>query len=130
VRCDNLRLWLAGLALLPMPLRAKRSLLADLALAGEQVCDRAAIGGGGRGLVIDTLGALASGALPYSRRLRATFGGSTTLASRVASLRESPSRELPRYATHAIIVIVYAVCTVIATDVVHHGTELLLAALA
>jgi beta-lactamase regulating signal transducer with metallopeptidase domain len=130
VRRDNLRLWLAGVALLPMPLRAKRSLLADLALAGEQICDRAALGVGGRSLVIDTLDALASGALPHSRRLRATFGGATTLANRVAALRDAPSRSVPPYVTYALVVIAYALCAVVATDLVHHGTERLLAALA
>lgn len=129
VRRDNLRLWLAGLALLPMPARSKRPLLADLALAGEQVCDRAAIAVGGRGLVIETLGALASATLPHGRRVLATFGGSTTLASRVAALREGPSRDLPARVAHVIVVMTYAVCAVIATDLIHHGTERLLAAL-
>jgi beta-lactamase regulating signal transducer with metallopeptidase domain len=129
VRRDNLRLWLAGVALLPMPRHAKRPLLADLALAGEQVCDRAAVAVGGRGLVIDTLRALASATLPNGRRLRATFGGSATLASRIAALRENPSRRLPAYGAHVIIVVAYAACAVVATDLVHHGTEWLLAAL-
>jgi Zn-dependent protease with chaperone function len=130
LRRDNMRLWLAGLALLPMPPRLKRRLLADLALAGEHVCDRAAVAVGGRDLVIDTLGALASTTLPSGRRLRATFGGSATLASRVEALRENRSRSLPAFAAHVIIGIAYAACAVVVTDLVHHGTEWLLAALA
>jgi Zn-dependent protease with chaperone function len=129
LRRDNLRLWLAGLALLPMPSRAKRHLFADLALAGEQVCDRAAVAVGGRGLVIDTLGALTSATLPNGGRLRATFGGSATLASRVAALRDSPPLTLPAHAEHAVIVVAYTACAIVATDLVHHGTELLLATL-
>jgi Zn-dependent protease with chaperone function len=52
-RRDNLRLWLAGLALLPVPFPLKQPLLADLALAAEQACDRAAATVGGQTLVID-----------------------------------------------------------------------------
>lgn len=128
-RHDNLRLWLAGLALLPMPLRSKRRLLADLALAGEQTCDDAASNVAGPDLVVETLGALSEATLPNRRRALATFGGAATLASRVAALRGQRLPRMPGWVRHALVLIAYTALAIVTTDAVHHGTELLLASL-
>lgn len=127
VRRDNLRLWLAGLALLPLPLRFKQPLLADLALAGEQACDDTAVASGGRELVISTLEALAPAARQLSHRALATFDNPPTIAARVAALRASPSYDVPIMVVRVAIVLAYAACTVAVTDLVHHGTEMLAA---
>ena len=127
IRRDNLRLWLAGLALLPLPGRIKQLFLEDLALAGEQVCDRAAIADGHHELVIETLRVFVPEARSSRHRARATFDRPTTIAARIESLRRGHTRNLPVYVVHAAIAIAYGACAVVTTDVVHHGTELLLA---
>ena len=129
-RRDNLRLWLAGLALLPLPLTLKQPLLADLALAGEQVCDRAAAAVGGHALVIETLDALAAKARPSTRRALTLFDSPTTIASRVDSLVQKQRRQAPDAALWFGVVVAYAACAIVATDLVHHGTELVLGWLA
>jgi hypothetical protein len=128
-RLDNLRLWLAGLSLLPLPLRFKQPLLADLALAGEQACDRAAATIDGTALVIETLGALAGGARPSNRRVLTTFDSPTTIANRIDALRRESCRRIAGTAVRLGIVIAYSACAIVATDLVHHGTERVLAVL-
>jgi hypothetical protein len=129
VRLDNLRLWLAGLSLLPLPLRLKQPLLAGLALAGEQACDRAAATVDGPAIVIETLRALAGGAPASERRALTTFDSPTTIASRIDELRREHRRQIPGLAVGVGIVIAYGACAIVATDLVHHGTEHVLAAL-
>jgi Zn-dependent protease with chaperone function len=128
-RLDNLRLWLAGLSLLPLPLRLKQPLLAALALAGEQACDRAAVTVDGPALVIETLSALAGGARPNGRRALTTFDSPMTIVNRMDALRREPRRQIPGLAVRIAIAIAYTTCAILATDLVHHGTERLLAAI-
>jgi hypothetical protein len=48
--------------------------------------------------------------------------------NRAAALREKNYLNLPIFVVAAIVALVYAASTVAATDVIHHGAELVLAA--
>jgi len=126
-RRDNLRSWLAGIALLPCPRRLKQPLLAELALAGEQACDDAAAAVGGRDLVIETLGALGAAPSPSRVRARADFDNAATVASRIAALRSVRHFNPPIFSVVAVVAIAYGAAAIVSTDVIHHGTEWLLA---
>jgi hypothetical protein len=127
-RRDNLRLWLAGLSLLPCPRALKHPVLADLALASEQTCDLAAATVNGNALVAETLNDLGAAALPNLRRARVAFETAFTTAGRIAALREKNYLNLPIFVVAVIVALVYAASAVAATDVIHHGAELVFAA--
>jgi beta-lactamase regulating signal transducer with metallopeptidase domain len=127
-RRDNLRLWIAGLALLPCPRWLKQPLLSDLALAGEQACDGAAATVGGHTLVVETLNALGRTPAPLRVYSRVAFEGSM-IASRVGALRAENLVSPPAYAVGVLVTAVYAASAIAATDFVHHATELLVGAL-
>jgi hypothetical protein len=127
-RRDNLRLWLAGLALLPCPRSLKQPLLSSLALAGEQACDRAAASVAGCALVAETLSALGGAAAPHRAYARLAFEGST-VGPRVEALRAEHLKSPSAFAVAALVTAAYAASAVAATDFIHHATELLLAAL-
>jgi Zn-dependent protease with chaperone function len=125
-RRDNLRHGLAALALLPLGPRLRRALLADLTLASEQACDRAALGPTGDAAAL--LGAFAT-MRPDGHALAARttgFGGSVMLARRVASLERGRVEAHAPYAVPATVIGVYTVAALATTYVAHHGTELLL----
>jgi Zn-dependent protease with chaperone function len=127
-RRDNLRLWLAGLALLPCPRALRHPVLADLALASEQTCDLAAATVNGNALVAETLTALGAAAPPNFGRARVAFETAFTIAGRVAALREKNYLNLPIFVVAAVVALVYAASAVAATDFIHHGAELVFAA--
>ena len=125
-RRDNLRHGFAALALLPLGPRARRALLADLTLASEQACDRAAIGPAGNSAAL--LGAFAT-IQPGGRMLatRATdSGAATTLASRVAALERGRFEAYSHYAVPAAVIGAYTTAALVTTFVAHHSAELLL----
>jgi Zn-dependent protease with chaperone function len=121
-RRDNLRSWLAGLALLPCPRRLKAPLLGDLALAAEQACDRAAAAKGGPEVVVETLRALA-GAPARHTSSRAAFESRTTLGSRIDAVRNTALRHPPPAVLIGAAVASYLALAILATDLVHHGAE-------
>lgn len=126
IRRDNLRLWLAGVALLHCARSLKQPLLKDLALANEQVCDQAAVPIAGAALVLETLAALGVAASPGGPRPRAAFDGADTLSGRIGALTGSASFCPHSLATQVLVAVVYVASAIAATDLVHHGSELLL----
>jgi Zn-dependent protease with chaperone function len=127
LRRDNLRLWLAGVALLLCPQRLKQPLLKDLALANEQTCDQAAALVAGPGLVLETLATLGAATRLSGARPRAAFDGAESLAGRVAALRSPAQSASSTLIARAIVAVVHVASAIVATDAVHHGAEMLLA---
>lgn len=125
-RLDNLRHGLAALALLPLGPRARRTLLADLTLASEQACDRAALEPAGNADVL--LGAFATlqpnGHTPAART--AGFDAAATLASRVAALERGRFEPHATSAALATVIGGYTAAVLAITYVAHHGAEWLL----
>lgn len=125
-RRDNLRHGLAALALLPFGPRARRALLADLSLASEEACDRAALGPTGNTDAL--LGAFAT-LRPDRRTLAARttgFGAVATLANRVAALQPGRFEPHADYVVPVTVIIVYTAAILATTYGAHHGAELLL----
>lgn len=122
-RRDNLRHWLAGLALSPLPRALRQPLLGDLALTSEHACDHAAAAASGPERVIDALALThASG----TRRAGATFDAGTQLDRRIDALRAAPRYAPGALAVRSSIALVYAAHAVLATSLAHHATELVL----
>jgi Zn-dependent protease with chaperone function len=127
VRRDNLRLWLAGVALLLAPQRLKQPLLADLSLSNEQVCDQSAALVAGAPRVLETLAALGATTSTSGPRRRAAFDGAETIAGRIRALSSSAQINPPMFIVEVFVAVVCAASAIVVTDLVHHGAELLLA---
>lgn len=125
-RRDNLRHWLATLALWPLPHDAREPLLRDLNLATEQACDRAAARGGSAALVIEALNALAPATHSSVLSVRAKFDRPSTIASRIAALQAASHGSLAAAGVQAAIAVVYASAAITATLAAHHGAEVVL----
>lgn len=122
-RRDNLRHGVAALCLLPLGPGARRALLADLILASEHACDRAAAERTSAASLLAALTALH----PAERAPAARgtyFAARDSLASRSAALEREPARASG--AAPTAIVSLYAVCTFAATYLAHHATDLVL----
>jgi Zn-dependent protease with chaperone function len=124
-RRDNLRHGIAALCLLPLDLDARRALLADLSLASEQACDRAAAERTSTASLLAALRALHPAAPDEPTARDAHFAVDDSLASRSAALGSERAGS-PGTAPVAIVG-VYAICTLAATYVAHHATDLVLA---
>jgi Zn-dependent protease with chaperone function len=110
-RFDNLRQWLATVSLRALPRMLRSSLLRELAQAGEQSCDLAAVAAVGSANIAAALHTLGV------QRERT--------AERLASLT-APSVTLPPTGVLALIVMGYTVCVLPSLDIAHYGLEVLL----
>lgn len=134
-RRDNARRILAIVGLWLVPQRWTRSILRDLALACETVCDReAARRTGSIQNVVDAVRAIIRLKRPVVESLGAAFvvpGASTSLASdldaRISEMLDQSRKPLPRLLPTAFTSIVYFYAAIALTEVTHHGIELLLA---
>ena len=120
VRRDNLRRWLAGVSLWPLPRRVRAALIHDLASADELACDRAA--GKVRGLLpleqaLSSLTATAHSSEPTDGR---------GISERLRSLAEPRRFALPPVVLAVGIVAFYALWSLPVLDAAHHVTEHLL----
>lgn len=126
-RRDNLRRWIASICLRPLPRRARARLLADLALAGEQACDRiAAAATGGHRAVVEGLAALQPHAGACGRRASRP-GTGDAISARIDALQRPARRVLPASGTAVAVVLIYWMLVVTASYAAHHGAETLLA---
>jgi hypothetical protein len=120
VRRDNLRRWLAGVSLWPLPRRVRSALLEDLVAADEIACDRAACGAGGLPPLEQALAALTTA--PE----RSGPHGRDSIGERLRALADPRQLALPPLLLATLIVVFYALWSLPVLDAAHHVTEHLL----
>jgi hypothetical protein len=120
-RRDNLRRWLAGLSLLPLPRALRTPLLDDLAEANEQACDRAASAVCGHRALEAALTALAVPTREGTARCCAPH-----VANRVSALARRNQPMVPSALLGGLIAALYVACTLTSVEAAHHGTEFVL----
>lgn len=122
-RHDNLRHWLASVALWPVPRRWRATFLSRLTEAAEQAADLAAFTACGRAPLTDALAALGG-----SHKDLAGLGGCTDqVAERLHALDGSGRVALRPLLLVGLIAALCVLFALPALDVAHHGSELVLA---
>lgn len=126
-RRDALRLWLVRTLWTLVPRAASRTLLAELALACEEACDRTSAEAVGDPLIVADAIVKASRAMQPLDLATAIGFGATTIERRVRALLDPPTTR----ATFPWLTLgAFALVTLLFADPLHHATETVLGFLA
>src|SRR5690606_33273177 len=115
-RRDNLRHWLASVALSPVPRRWRATFLAWLTEAAEQAADLAASAACGRAPLADALSALGAS----SGETAGPNGCGARVAQRLHELERGPRVALQPLVLAVLIAALYVLFAVSALDAAHH----------